>query len=82
LGRDRKIEERRALWSTLRDMAVLTWQDKKTVTMISTYHKDELHVAVNKVNKEETKPVVVYNYNVHMGGVDLKDQMLQPYLLE
>jgi hypothetical protein len=50
--------------------------------MISTYHKDIMCVAVNKTNQEETKPVVVCDYNVNMLGVDLKDQMLQPYLLE
>jgi hypothetical protein len=41
-------------------VAVLAWQDKKRVAMVSTYHKDDMHVVV----------------------VDLKDQMLQPYLLE
>jgi hypothetical protein len=50
--------------------------------MISTYHKDDMRVAVNKANKQETKPVVVCDYNKTMLGVDLKDQMLQPYLLE
>jgi hypothetical protein len=37
---------------------------------------------INKVNQEETKPVVVCDYNINMLGVDLKDQILQPYLLE
>jgi hypothetical protein len=39
-------------------------------------------VAINKVNLEETKPVVVCSYSVGMLGVGLKDQMLQLYLLE
>jgi hypothetical protein len=64
------------------DVAVLAWRDKKRVTMISTYHKDDMRVVVNKANKHETKPVVVCDYNKNMLGVDLKDQMLQPYLLE
>jgi hypothetical protein len=34
-------------------------------------------VAVNKAKHEETKPVVVCNYNSNMGAMDLKDQMLQ-----
>jgi hypothetical protein len=50
--------------------------------MMSTYHKDDMRGAVNKGNREETKPVVVCDYNVKMLGVDLKDQMLLPYLLE
>ncbi|XP_021913795.1 piggyBac transposable element-derived protein 4-like, partial [Zootermopsis nevadensis] len=64
------------------DVAVLTWQDKKRVTMISTYHKDHMCVTQNKANRVQIKPVVVRDYNKHMLGVDLKDQMLQLYLLE
>jgi hypothetical protein len=50
--------------------------------MISIYHKDDVCVAVNKASREETKPVVFCDYNINMLGADLKDQMLQPYLLE
>jgi hypothetical protein len=32
------------------NVAVLAWQDKKQVTMISTYHKDDMRVVVNKAN--------------------------------
>jgi hypothetical protein len=62
-------------------VTALAWQDKK-VSMIYTYHKDEMHATINKVNQEETKAVVVCNYSVDMLEVDLKDQMLQPDLLE
>jgi hypothetical protein len=41
-----------------------------------------MRVVVNHANKPEIKPVVVCNYNKNMLGVDLKDHMLQPYLLE
>jgi exonuclease III len=58
------------------------WQDKIRVTMIFTHHKDDMRVVVNKANRVQSKPVVVCDYNVNMLGVDLKDQMLQPYLLE
>ncbi|XP_021915030.1 uncharacterized protein LOC110827574 [Zootermopsis nevadensis] len=64
------------------DVAVLAWQDKKRVTMISTYHKDDMRVTQNKANRVQIKPVVVRDCNKEMLGVDLKDQMLQPYLLE
>jgi hypothetical protein len=30
------------------------WQYKKRVTVISEYHRDEVHVAMDKVNQEET----------------------------
>jgi hypothetical protein len=42
----------------------------------STYHKDDMCVTINKANQEEKKPVVVCDYNTHMLGVDLKDQIL------
>jgi hypothetical protein len=45
--------------------------------MISTDHKDEMHVAINKANQERTKPMVVCDYNVSILGVDMMDQMLQ-----
>jgi hypothetical protein len=64
------------------DVAVLAWQDKKRVNMISTYHKSDMRVVVNHEKSPEIKPVVVCNYNKNMLGVDLKDQMLQLYLLE
>jgi hypothetical protein len=63
-------------------MAVLAWQDIKRVTMVSTYHNSNMRVVVNHANKPAIKPVVVCDYNKTMLGVDLKDQMLQPYLLE
>jgi hypothetical protein len=37
------------------NVAVLAWQDKKQMTMISIYCKDDMRVAVNKANREETK---------------------------
>jgi hypothetical protein len=33
---------------------------------MSTYHKDEMCVAVNKVNREETEPVVVCHYDINI----------------
>jgi hypothetical protein len=56
------------------DVAILAWQDKKRVTMISTYHNDDMHVAVNKANREETKPVVDCDYNINILGVDLNER--------
>jgi hypothetical protein len=41
-----------------------------------------MHGTINKANQEEKKPVAVCDYNINMLGVDLVDQMLQPYLLE
>lgn len=49
--------------------------------MISAYHKGDMRVVVNKANKKQSA-LVVCDYNRNMLGVDLIDQMLQPYLLE
>jgi len=35
-----------------------------------------------KCRQEKQKPVSVLDYNENMGGIDLKDQLLQPCLLE
>jgi hypothetical protein len=35
--------------------------------MISTYHEEKMNT-INEVNQEETKPVVVCDYNVKMLG--------------
>jgi hypothetical protein len=44
--------------------------------MISTYHKEEIHLKVNKDGKKEPAAVCY----VRTGGVDLKNKMLQLYL--
>ncbi|XP_045506093.1 piggyBac transposable element-derived protein 4-like [Colias croceus] len=68
------------------DVSVLSWQDKKRITMISTCHGS--YTALPRVQSKHMsravpyKPQVVLDYNKFMGGVDLKDQMLEPYLLE
>ena len=63
-------------------VSILTWKDKTEVTMISTYHGQETRMKLTKCRQEKQKPVSVLDYNKNMDGVDLKDQLLQPYLLE
>jgi hypothetical protein len=62
-------------------VTVLKWCDKKIVSMISTYHSDDMRT-VTVSRKEVQKPISVIDYNTNMGGIDLKDQMLQMYLIE
>jgi len=50
--------------------------------VISTYHGEETRMKLTKCRQEKQKPVSVLDYNENMDGVDLKDQLLQPYLLE
>jgi hypothetical protein len=59
---------------------VMKWRDKRNVVMISTYHNAEMKSVIK--GGKETKPVCVINYNKWMGGVYLKDQLLQTYLVE
>jgi len=63
-------------------VSILKWKDKKEVTMISTYHGEETRMKRTKYTQEKQKPVSVLDYNENTGGIDLKDQLLQPYLLE
>jgi len=63
-------------------VSVLKWKDKKEVTMISTYHGGETRMKLTKSRHEKQNPVCVLDYNKNMGGVYLKDHLLQPYLLE
>jgi len=63
-------------------VSVLKWKDKKEVTMISTYHGEETIMKRTKCRQEKQNPVSILDYNESMGGFHLKDQVLQPYLLE
>jgi hypothetical protein len=62
------------------DVGVDVWQDKKRVSIISVYHKDVKYLIVKKANNEETKAAVVYDCNLNMAAVVLKDQMFKQYL--
>jgi hypothetical protein len=44
--------------NTQRYVAVLAWK-RWGVIMISTYHKDETHVAISKANQEETTAITM-----------------------
>lgn len=66
-------------------MLVLKWMDKREVMMLSTIHDDSF---VTKKRRSRTapdgqedilKPLVVEEYNRHMGGVDTGDQLQSYY---
>lgn len=68
------------------DVCVLSWQDQKRITMISTCHGSAAGLA-QVPSKPGTRPLhfkpqVILDYNKSMGGVDLNDEMLEPYLSE
>lgn len=59
------------------DVDLMVWRDQNRVATISTYHGN----AVSIVNGTP-KPILIADYNVMMGGVDKKDQMLSMYPIE
>ena len=63
-------------------VSVLKWIDKNGMTMISSYHGEKTRMNRRKCRQEKQKPASVLDYNENIGGVDLKDQFLQTYLLQ
>lgn len=59
------------------DVDLVVWRDKNLVSLISTYH------GLTTVKCGDVlKPSIVPDYNVCMGGVDRKDQMIAMYPIE
>lgn len=63
------------------NVLILTWRDKRIVSMISTYSKGNESKTVNVRARPNpvSKPAVIVDYNKHMSGVDLHDQLNQYY---
>ena len=80
--KDKKLKKGELVAQHSGPVSVLKWKDKKEMTMISTYHGQETRIKPMNCRQEKQKPVSVLDYNENMGGVDLKDQLLQSYLLE
>ena len=63
----------------------LQWQDKRTVSMLSTIHDAGMSTIQRRTRQVQggieqiQKPTMVVEYNKHMGGVDQADQMLSYY---
>ncbi|KAJ8728606.1 hypothetical protein PYW07_006302 [Mythimna separata] len=68
-------------FSQTRDMTITVWMDSNVVSLISTYHKEEVG-GKEKYRDFKYKPKVVLDYNLSMGGVDKKDQLLQAVPIE
>ena len=80
--KEKKLKKRELVAQHSGLVSVLKWKNKKEMTMNSTYHGEETRMKLTKCRQEKQKPVSVLDYNENMGGVDIKDQLLQPYLLE
>ena len=63
----------------------LKWHDKRVVTMLSTFHNDEVIEKRRRTRRADEgtetvkKPKMVEDYNQHMGGVDRNDQLVKYY---
>ena len=63
-------------------MLAQAWKDKRNVVMLSTWHNNSMqNMRRNVKNNVEQfrKPVVICDYNKHMGGVDVSDQYISSY---
>ncbi|XP_063302359.1 piggyBac transposable element-derived protein 4-like [Pelobates fuscus] len=64
------------------ELLALKFKDKKEVFMLTSMHTEHTRrVAVRGRQEIRRVPVCIRQYNKHMGGVDLSDQLLQPYLI-
>ena len=80
--RDKKFRLQRGEQRVWRDgrKLVLGWRDKgKPTVMISTVYSAGWKTYESRNHKQVTKPLVVYQYNKKMGGVDIADQLSTYY---
>jgi hypothetical protein len=79
------LEHRNSLFFTdiNKGMLITCWKDRKMVTLVSTYHNNQIVEEYEKYYEngkvEKTKfniPLAVKDYRKYMGGVDLYDQFL------
>ena len=70
---DTKLKKGEVVSSRDVDLLALKWRDKRDVLMLSTYHGDEKRRRSRAAEggvEDIQKPLVVEDYNQHMGGVD------------
>lgn len=65
------------------EIMALSFRDKRTVTMLSTYYGPNCD-EIEQVNKggekiKINKPIAIQNYTKFMGGIDRADQYCGPY---
>ena len=57
----------------------MKWRDKKDVCVLSTLHDDSMVQVKSRRGNEVCKPKAIADYNSHMGGVDLADNLLSHF---
>ena len=88
LTEDKKLQERGQSDHRVSDkeITVFNWKDNTPIHLISNYYGTE-ETTVSRSKKDGTKvdvacPVVVSDYNKHMGGVDKADMLRALYGLD
>ncbi len=77
--KDKKLKKGEVVAAFKNKIMVLKWKDKKDVTMLSTIHDNTIVDVVSRRGAANKKPKVIQDYNTHMGGVDLSDNLLSNY---
>ena len=67
--KDKKLKKGEIIVRHSGPVTVPKWCDKRSVTMVSTYHSADTH-RVSKRGNETEKPLCVIDYNHNMGGID------------
>ncbi|GFX30161.1 DDE_Tnp_1_7 domain-containing protein [Trichonephila clavipes] len=70
------FKKRRNYWVLEREVTVITWKDKKDVSLISTIHTIEMQNVTNERGETKSKPKCVVDYNDQMGGADKVDHSI------
>jgi hypothetical protein len=74
-----KLKKGECVWKRKGGVVVTNWKDKRNVRMISTRNKHRMKETTSRKGAKKMKPECVVEYNSHMSGIDLSDQMLSYY---
>ena len=61
-------------------LLAVKWRDTRNVFVLSSIHPDTT-IQISTAAGVVEKPLCVHDYNLNMGGVDLNDQLMAPYLV-
>ena len=88
LKQDKQMKRGEHDWQACQSLSATKWMDNKSVILLSNYHDPRSVRDIDrrvKGSKEKVKiscPTVIHEYNQHMGGVDLCDQMKVSYQVD
>ena len=77
--KDAKLKKGEATAAYRKKLIVLKWKDKKDVTILSSIHDAAFINTTSKRGRERIKPKAIADYNEHMGGVDLSENLLSHF---